>query len=234
MAAPSSRFFRPDRSCSRQAASKATANSTVAKTTSAASIPELSTIGPTTGGDSKTASRAHDAHSRSRPEPRHRQPDGRREQNGVGKKDRRQQRRLRQEPGFRRRDQKLERVKTVGRVQAVEAGSPRPREMHRRLQVVEGVVGKEVNQAVLVGQHAVAQKRQGQNRRDNRQPGRIAHGCDDSTCDFSIFAQLSFNVTVRLKTSFSGVESRLSTQKYPSRSNWYRLPGAAAFRLGST
>src|SRR5436305_7576898 len=36
--------------------------------------------------------------------------------------------------------------------------------------------------------------------------------------DFSIFAQVSRNVTVRLKTRASGLESR-STQKYPSRSN---------------
>src|SRR6185369_17711666 len=35
---------------------------------------------------------------------------------------------------------------------------------------------------------------------------------------FSIFAQVSFSVTVRLKTRASGFESR-STQKYPIRSN---------------
>ena len=37
-------------------------------------------------------------------------------------------------------------------------------------------------------------------------------------CAFSIFAHVSRNATVRLKTSFPGVESG-STQKYPSRSN---------------
>ncbi len=36
---------------------------------------------------------------------------------------------------------------------------------------------------------------------------------------FAILAQVSFSVTVRLKTNLSGVESR-STQKYPWRSNW--------------
>ncbi len=39
-----------------------------------------------------------------------------------------------------------------------------------------------------------------------------------SGCFFSIFAQVSFNATVRLKTGLPGLESR-STQKYPSRSN---------------
>jgi hypothetical protein len=36
---------------------------------------------------------------------------------------------------------------------------------------------------------------------------------------FSILAQVSRNVTARLNTSAPGAES-LSTQKYPSRSNW--------------
>jgi hypothetical protein len=36
---------------------------------------------------------------------------------------------------------------------------------------------------------------------------------------FSIFAQVSFNATVRLKTDLAGVESE-SAQKYPRRSNW--------------
>ncbi len=38
-------------------------------------------------------------------------------------------------------------------------------------------------------------------------------------CFFSIFAQVSFNATVRLKTGLLGVESG-SAQKYPRRSNW--------------
>src|SRR5690606_32447528 len=42
---------------------------------------------------------------------------------------------------------------------------------------------------------------------------------------FSILAQVSRSVTVRLNTGRSGVES-LSTQKYPNRSNWYRDPKA--------
>src|SRR3972149_10098332 len=36
---------------------------------------------------------------------------------------------------------------------------------------------------------------------------------------FSIFAHVSFNGTVRLKTGLSSVES-ISVQKYPWRSNW--------------
>ncbi len=38
-------------------------------------------------------------------------------------------------------------------------------------------------------------------------------------CFFSIFAQVSFSATVRLKTGLLGVESG-SAQKYPRRSNW--------------
>src|SRR6478672_973955 len=52
-------------------------------------------------------------------------------------------------------------------------------------------------------------------------------------CPFSIFAQASLSVTVRLKTSAPGAESE-STQKYPCRSNWKRLPAAAVAKLGST
>src|SRR5208283_4568669 len=51
---------------------------------------------------------------------------------------------------------------------------------------------------------------------------------------FCIFAHSSLRVTVRLKTSFSGVESSESTQKYPILSNWCLLPGAAFFSPGST
>src|SRR5690606_15314804 len=50
---------------------------------------------------------------------------------------------------------------------------------------------------------------------------------------FSIFAQVSFRFTVRLRTGFSVVES-LSTQKYPRRSNWKREPTSAVVRSGST
>ena len=50
---------------------------------------------------------------------------------------------------------------------------------------------------------------------------------------FSIFAHVSRKVTVRLKTSAFGFESR-STQKYPCRSNWNRSPAFAVFRPGST
>ena len=42
---------------------------------------------------------------------------------------------------------------------------------------------------------------------------------DLAVAAFSIFAQVSRSVTVRLKTSRSDVESG-STQKYPNRSNW--------------
>ena len=49
----------------------------------------------------------------------------------------------------------------------------------------------------------------------------------------SIHAQVSFSVTVRLKTSAPGFESR-STQKYPRRSNWNRAPGGASATLGSS
>src|SRR5439155_5781001 len=48
----------------------------------------------------------------------------------------------------------------------------------------------------------------------------------------SILAHVSLSDTVRLKTSAPGRESR-STQKYPIRSNWNRLPGDADARLGS-
>src|SRR5271157_4247179 len=50
---------------------------------------------------------------------------------------------------------------------------------------------------------------------------------------FSIFAQVSRNGTVRLKTSAPGFESG-STQKYPSRSNWQRSPGFALASDGSS
>ena len=40
--------------------------------------------------------------------------------------------------------------------------------------------------------------------------------------------------TTRLKTSLPGAESFVSTQKYPSLSNWYVIPGAAFARLAST
>ncbi len=43
-------------------------------------------------------------------------------------------------------------------------------------------------------------------------------------CFFSIFAQVSLSVTVRLKTGLPGRELR-SVQKYPWRSNWKRSPG---------
>src|SRR3954451_24076422 len=49
----------------------------------------------------------------------------------------------------------------------------------------------------------------------------------------SIRPQASFSVTVRLKTRQAAVESG-STQKYPRRSNWYRVPGSAVLTLGST
>ena len=39
---------------------------------------------------------------------------------------------------------------------------------------------------------------------------------------------------MRLYTGLSGVESLLSTQKYPSRSNWNRAPGSASARPGSS
>src|SRR5205814_1943857 len=48
----------------------------------------------------------------------------------------------------------------------------------------------------------------------------------------SILAHVSRSDTVRLKTSAPGRESG-STQKYPMRSNWNRLPGDADARLGS-
>ena len=51
---------------------------------------------------------------------------------------------------------------------------------------------------------------------------------------FSILAQVSRSVTVRLKTRAPGRESFESTQKYPCRSNCQRLPGAAEARPGST
>ena len=47
---------------------------------------------------------------------------------------------------------------------------------------------------------------------------------------FSIFPHVSRKVTVRLKTSLSGVES-LSTQKYPTRSNWRFIEGQRSGRL---
>src|ERR1700686_4355056 len=50
---------------------------------------------------------------------------------------------------------------------------------------------------------------------------------------FSILAQVSFRATVRLKTGFPGAESG-STQKYPSRSNWKRLPAVALASDGSS
>src|SRR5262249_40598040 len=50
---------------------------------------------------------------------------------------------------------------------------------------------------------------------------------------FCIFAQVSRSVTTRLKTGFPGAES-LSTQKYPSRSNWNLSPTAAFFKPGSS
>ncbi len=50
--------------------------------------------------------------------------------------------------------------------------------------------------------------------------------------DRSILAHLSRRETVRLNTS--DPPASLSTQKYPNRSNWNRLPGVAAARLGST
>src|SRR4051794_26784582 len=58
----------------------------------------------------------------------------------------------------------------------------------------------------------------------------------DAPCGYpllSILAQVSFKLTVRLKTGRPGVASG-STQKYPRRSNWYREPGAGAATLGST
>src|SRR5262245_44956570 len=50
---------------------------------------------------------------------------------------------------------------------------------------------------------------------------------------FWIFAQVSRSVTARLNASFPGAES-LSTQKYPSRSNWNLSPTFAVLRLGSS
>ena len=50
--------------------------------------------------------------------------------------------------------------------------------------------------------------------------------------DFSIFAQVSLSVTVRLNTGFPGVESG-SAQKYPIRSNWNLSPGLASPSDGS-
>lgn len=52
-------------------------------------------------------------------------------------------------------------------------------------------------------------------------------------CAFSIFAQASLSDTVRLNIGASAVESG-SVQKYPRRSNWYRVPGAVRRKLGST
>jgi hypothetical protein len=49
-----------------------------------------------------------------------------------------------------------------------------------------------------------------------------------------ILAHMSLSVTVRLNTGLPGAESRVSTQKYPSLSNWQENPGAASARLGST
>src|SRR5205823_3394591 len=43
---------------------------------------------------------------------------------------------------------------------------------------------------------------------------------------FCIFAHVSRSVTARLKTGLPGFES-LSTQKYPSRSNWNLLPAGS-------
>jgi hypothetical protein len=48
----------------------------------------------------------------------------------------------------------------------------------------------------------------------------------------SILAHESRNDSVRLNTGLSGVES-LSAQKYPGRSNWTWLPGAALAKLCS-
>ena len=57
--------------------------------------------------------------------------------------------------------------------------------------------------------------------------------CYREGCAFSILAQASFSDTVRLKIGASAVESR-SVQKYPRRSNWYRVPGVVCRKLGST
>ncbi len=45
--------------------------------------------------------------------------------------------------------------------------------------------------------------------------------------------QESLSVTVRLNTGAPGRESRASAQKYPTRSNCTRVPGAASARAGS-
>ena len=147
MAAPSSRFFHPDRSCSRQAASKATANSTVAKTTSAASTPELITIGPTTGGDSKTASRTHDAHSDRGPNL------ATASQTADASKTASVRKVAASSAGFDTHRASAAVIRNgAGESRWSDAGrrnwqSPSGK-IHRRLQVVEGVVGKEVNQPV--------------------------------------------------------------------------------------
>src|SRR3990172_9987855 len=49
---------------------------------------------------------------------------------------------------------------------------------------------------------------------------------------FSILAHASRKPTARLKTMEPPAESG-STQKYPKRSNWWRLPAFAPERLGS-
>jgi hypothetical protein len=64
-----------------------------------------------------------------------------------------------------------------------------------------------------------------------RQAGADARSLDDDYF-LCILAHESRSVIVRLNTGLSGVESG-STQKYPNRSNWYTVPGAAPFTLGS-
>ena len=52
---------------------------------------------------------------------------------------------------------------------------------------------------------------------------------------FSVFAQESRRVTVRLKTGVAGLESWRSAVKYPMRSNWTDCSGrAVAASAGST